>query len=240
VPARQLNNFLDRQIGLRYVRIRDATRPNQHPSRRGPTSLKTSKTILGILLCTLPIVGCESQPEPSPLGQPGTFAIKEIASEGTPKGLKKTWLATVSDESGKPPFQFRLEMLLKPLKGELPMAFSEAALIREQGNDGRPFLEQIAKVIGAKSIPKTSKKADRLDFSIAILGSGLSRHGDEHGSGFSSQPAGDWTTTKAFLGEGEAEVFLNFNEKLAIGEFSPKDSEYADGVVAELAKVFLP
>jgi hypothetical protein len=204
--------------------------------------LKISQALVGILLSTIPIVGCSSQMESSPLGQPGTFAIEEIASEGTPEGLKKTWLATVANENGKPPFHFRLEMLLKSLNGPVPMAFSKAAIVREKGNDGGPFLQQVAKAIGAKSIPKTSKKADRLDISIAILGSGMSRHSEpgEPGSGFTQTPAGDWTTTKAFLGDGEAEVFLNLNQKLAVGEFSPKDPDYADGVVAELAKIFLP
>jgi len=44
---------------------------------------------------------------------------------------------------------------------------------------------------------------------------------------------------KIFLGKGdsEGEVFLNFNSALGKGEFSIKDSDYGDFVIAELAKV---
>jgi len=70
----------------------------------------------------------------------------------------------------------------------------------------------------------------------------MSRHSEDGkpGSGFSQKPAGNWIATKAFLAGGDAEVFLNINPKLGVGEFSPKDPDYANQVVAELAKVFLP
>ena len=44
---------------------------------------------------------------------------------------------------------------------------------------------------------------------------------------------------KIFLGNGddESEVFLNFNPVSRKGQFSEKDIEYGDGVVAKLATV---
>jgi hypothetical protein len=44
---------------------------------------------------------------------------------------------------------------------------------------------------------------------------------------------------KAFLSEGESEgeAFLNFNSAVGKAEFSIKDSDYGDFVMAELAKV---
>jgi len=90
----------------------------------------------GFLLGLLAIAGCTAVAEPNPLGQPGTFAIKEISSQDTAEGTRKVWLAMVSDQAASP-FQFQLEMLLKPLQGPLPMAFSKAAIIREKGKDGR-------------------------------------------------------------------------------------------------------
>jgi hypothetical protein len=44
---------------------------------------------------------------------------------------------------------------------------------------------------------------------------------------------------KLFFGEGdgESEVFLNLNPTLRQGQFSIKDSDYGDAVLAELAKV---
>jgi hypothetical protein len=123
------------------------------------------------------------------------------------------------------------------------MAFSTGALVREKGNNGGPFLHQVAKAIGAKSFPQTSPKADRLNFSLVILATGMSRAGNgELGAGFVQSPPGDWMTTKAFLpsGDEDAEVFINLNPKLRVGEFSPKDPEYGDRVIAALAKIFLP
>jgi hypothetical protein len=186
--------------------------------------------------------GCSSSlSEPNPLGQPGTFAIKELSSAQTAEGTKKVWLATVSEASGKT-FHFGIEMLIKQGKGPIPIAFSKAAFVREAGNDGRDALGQIAKTIDATTVPTHSEKLQRLDFSIVILGMGMSRHPepDGHGAGYAQNPPGSWMTSKAFLKGGEAEVFLNINPDLGVGEFSPKDPDYGNDVVAELAKIFLP
>jgi len=57
--------------------------------------------------------------------------------------------------------------------------------------------------------------------------------------GFSEKPRGSWTAMKIFLeaGDQEGEVFLNLNPELGKGEFSIKDEDYGDFVVAQLAKV---
>jgi hypothetical protein len=57
---------------------------------------------------------------------------------------------------------------------------------------------------------------------------------------FCAAPPGDWIATKLFLSEEGGEVFLNLNRARVVAEFSAKDSDYAESVLRELAKVFLP
>jgi hypothetical protein len=54
---------------------------------------------------------------------------------------------------------------------------------------------------------------------------------------FSGNPAGEWVNMKIFLANDEGEVFLNLNPTSNKGEFSIKDVDYGDVVIAELAKV---
>jgi len=59
------------------------------------------------------------------------------------------------------------------------------------------------------------------------------------GGGFNDQPPGHWIPMKLFIGEGEQEgkVFLNLNPVLKQGQFSIKDPEYGDIVLAQLVRV---
>ena len=134
-------------------------------------------------------------------------------------------------------------MLLKDPKGNLPVAFSKGAIIREPGADGTRFLKEIAVAIEAEGkVPTNAGRADRLDFSTAILGTGLSRAaGDDVVSGgFTTSKPGNWISFKVFLAGGEGEVYLNINPVLSQGEFAAKDSEYGEIVLRELARVFAP
>ena len=198
---------------------------------------------LGLLLTAAPfLAGCSStEPEESPLGQPGTFAIQEIVSTPTSDGTNKIWNATIAGAGG-PAFHFGLELRLKKGGGGGTVASSNGAFTREKGNDGTQALRQIAKAVEAKTIPTGGERVARLDFSLVILGTGMSRRADPEGreASFFQTPRGNWIATKAILKAGEAEVFLNINPNLGVGEFAPEDPKYGNAVVAELAKIFLP
>jgi hypothetical protein len=75
-----------------------------------------------------------------------------------------------------------------------------------------------------------------LSMSTAILGQNLDR---EREGGFSGG-AGDWTATKSFAEneEGSGEVYFNCNLAKHQGEFSEKDAEDADNLVAVFASAF--
>ena len=69
---------------------------------------------------------------------------------------------------------------------------------------------------------------------MAILGTDVTL---EPRGGFSAKPGGGWITTKVFLSDGEAEVYLNLNPSIGIAEFSIKDEDYGDIVLRELATI---
>jgi phosphate starvation-inducible protein PhoH and related proteins len=79
-------------------------------------------------------------------------------------------------------------------------------------------------------------RVTRLDFTCVIIGENQSL---SSGGGFADNPSGDWTAMKIFLptGDDNAEVFLNFNAKTGKAQFSQKDPDYGDPVLAKLATV---
>jgi hypothetical protein len=73
-------------------------------------------------------------------------------------------------------------------------------------------------------------------FKYVSFGENQSRSLD---GGFFTKPPGNWRPGKIFIGHGEqeGEVFLNINPVLKMGEFSIKDPDYGDVVLAQLASV---
>ena len=128
------------------------------------------RRIFTLLSGLFAVGGCSSSPDESlPPNQPGSFALTQVDSQVTAEGTLTTWRATSrSTDSGS--FTFRLELLLKSPKGDLPFAFSTGAMIREPGADGTRFLNEVARAIEAEgNVPPKSDRVDRLDFSTAIL-----------------------------------------------------------------------
>ena len=201
------------------------------------------RRIVTMLSGLLAASGCSSSHHESlPSNQPGSFALTEMDSKDTSDGTLKTWRATSRATDGEP-FAFRLEMLLKTPKGDMPFTFSKGAIIREPGADGTHFLKDVARAIEADGdVPSQADRVDRLDFSTAILGTSLSRETGEDviGGSFTSNKPGDWMAFKLFLADGEGEVYLNINPAVGQGEFTTKDTEYGEIVLRELAKVFYP
>jgi hypothetical protein len=176
------------------------------------------RKILTLLSGLLTAGGCSPNHEGLPPNQPGVFAITEVDSKEAADGTRKTWRAEARAGDGKP-FVFRLELLLKPRKGESPFAFSDGAIAREPGADGTHFLRAVARAIEADGeLAPPSDRVERLEFSTAILGTSLSRDGgdDMIGGRFSSKP-GNWMAFKLFLADGEGEVYLNLEPRCGVG-----------------------
>ena len=167
---------------------------------------------------------------------PGAFQVTALGSaDGSSRYLATT---------GETPPICQFEVMIEPARPAdgAPFYFSKAALIRRPASDCTAFLKRLATHLAFTGELPRPAPVDRLDTSIAILGTNQSRLPDNGviAGGFSSTPPGHWTASKLFLADGEGEVFLNINAPAGIGEFSIKDEEYATVVVTELARILLP
>jgi hypothetical protein len=116
----------------------------------------------------------------------------------------------------------------------LRVSFGKGRFLSEPGSDASVFLVDLKKALEAKTVPNKVKRVASLPFEFVILGENQSRTPD---GGFNAKPPGDWMAMKIFLASGEGEVFLNLNLARDEAEFSIKDVDYGDVVLAELAKV---
>jgi hypothetical protein len=114
------------------------------------------------------------------------------------------------------------------------MSLGKGKFMSENGSDASVFLVELKKALEAKTLPAKGKRVPSVDFDYVILGEDLSR---DNNGGLSGDRRGNWMAAKVFLAGGEGEVFMNLNPALGKGEFSIKDSDYGDIVLAELAKV---
>jgi hypothetical protein len=114
----------------------------------------------------------------------------------------------------------------------------DGAIISEPGSDASVLLVDLKTALEAKKLPAKVKRANRVPFNYAILGQNQTRDPD---GGFRNNPPGTWTAMKIFFDsgtdDGECEVFLNFSGESSKAEFSEKDVDYGDLVLAKLASV---
>jgi hypothetical protein len=96
-------------------------------------------------------------------------------------------------------------------------------------------MKSLSIALGGKGKIPITKRVNRLPLELAVLGIKQSRV--SHDGGFTSKPAGDWIVLKAFLANGDGEVYLNLNPEKGVGEFSLKDEGYAEVVLREVASV---
>src|SRR5215467_8764651 len=154
-------------------------------------------------------------------------------------GSAHQWLATYNSR-GKTA-KFRIELSSSAPLGdkesrEFHIVSGDGRLIAEPGSDASVLLADLKKALEAKTMPTKAKRTNSLQFQFVSFGKNQSQ---ASGGGFNAKPPGNWTPMKLFIGEGgqEAEVFLNLNPVIKKGQFSIKDEEYGDTVLAQLARV---
>ncbi len=180
------------------------------------------------------LIGCQQKPQP--LGrtiEPGAPDEGAVGFDITPLNANadaRNWLATYTAEGKTAKFQIEFGAT----KLSSGVTFGDGKLIAEPGSDASTLLRSLKKALEAKSLPTHVKRVSELSFKYAIIGDRLSH---ASGGGFNAEPVGNWIATKIFLANGEAEVFLNTNPTVGKPEFSIKDPDYGDQVLAELAKV---
>ncbi|QOY90658.1 hypothetical protein [Paludibaculum fermentans] len=154
---------------------------------------------------------------------------------------QQCWLATYTADGKTAKFRIELgpaeALAADPNnKAASEFKFGKGRLVPQPGSEPAALLAALQKTLEAKAPPKPVKHKSALPFEYVNLGAHLAQL---PGGGFGEKSNGHWTAMKLFLGKGEqeSEVFLNLNPKLRKGQFSIKDPEYGDLVLAELAKV---
>lgn len=163
------------------------------------------------------------------------FDIELLPSNGS----SQQWMATYVSQ-GKTA-RFRIE--LSPSTAiddkesrEFDIESGKGSFIAEPGSDASILLANLKKALEAKTIPTKVQRVKSLPFQFVSFGKNQSQGA---GGGFNAKPPGNWTPMKIFIGEGEreGEVFLNVNPVIRKGQFSIKDADYGDIVLAQLARV---
>jgi hypothetical protein len=151
----------------------------------------------------------------------------------------RRWLATYSDRNKTAKFTIEIGPSA-PMDSEaaasIKMSSGSGDIVAAADSDASTMLLALDKALEAKHVPTHAQRASRLSFTYVILGENNSQ---ASGGGFSVKPPGNWTAMKIFIGDGEdeGEVFLNFNPVSRKAQFSEKDIDYGDTVLAKLATV---
>jgi hypothetical protein len=163
-------------------------------------------------------------------GAAGFDIIPLASSEGAPR-----WMGVYTDEGRTTKFSFEPGSLPTSDDASAAPSMGKGRFVAEEQSDPLPLLNLLKKALQAKHVPSHTEKEEDLPFSYLLLGENQSRAPD---GSFSSNPKGNWTTTKIFLANDTAEVYFNFNPVNHKAEFGIKDAKFGDRVLAELAKVF--
>jgi hypothetical protein len=118
---------------------------------------------------------------------------------------------------------------------DFPIKVGEGRFV-EPGSDARGLLFDLKKALEAKALPSKAQRLESLPFTFVNIGEHLSQAAS---GGFNVEPPGNWTAIKNLhrRGRARAEVFININPVIGKGQFSIKDPDYGDLVLAQLAKV---
>lgn len=201
-----------------------------------------------VLFVSLLISGCKKAPTPAAKGSDDSYRLETPIPGGTQVGSVAFEITPVStcsagahcfDASYSEQGRFaRFRIILEAGRSQVDkykMVFGSGYLLPNEGSDSSLFVQKLMHALEAHKTPQKPQRVRKLPFEYVILGEHQTREKD---GGFVNKP-GDWTAAKIFLGKGEdeGEVFLNFNAKAGKAEFSIKDPEYGDIVLAELAKI---
>jgi hypothetical protein len=165
------------------------------------------------------------------------FVIKQLPNENG----ANVWQAFYISQGKSAHFKIELGPAKEEKKDpkdppNLSIATGAGRLVSEPGSDASVFLTDLKKALLAKSLPAKIQRAPSIPFEFVKFGDHLS---PASGGGMSVDPPGNWVSMKLFFGEGddESQVFLNLNPVDGVGQFSLKDEEYGDLLLAQFAKV---
>ena len=190
-----------------------------------------------ILACRQPLEQSSRPASEQYISVPNAVPFDIEPVQGTPGTA--TWLATYSSQ-GKTA-KFKLEFGPSRAKEDedskrFGVRQGEGRFLSQVGSDPSVLLQDLKNALRAKTLPKKIQRQSSLPFVYVSLGDKSSQAPN---GGFNVSPPGSWTPIKLFIGkgEGEGQVFVNVNPTIKKGQFSIKDEEYGDIVLAQLATV---
>jgi hypothetical protein len=194
-------------------------------------------SLLVLTACQGPSSGGQEEVHEPYLSVPNSVGF-DIESQHTDNASQQ-WLATYTSQGKTAKFRLQLGQAHASKardKLDFDIESGEGMFIAEPGSDASVLLADLKKALKAKSLPAHPKRVATLPFTYVTFGKNQSQ---APGGGFSPNPAGHWTPMKIFLtvGEQEGEVFVNLNPLMKKGQFSIKDQDYGDIVLAQLARV---
>lgn len=194
-------------------------------------------TLVATSACNSPSIRPQEQTEEHYILVPGAvgFDIEQLPSDGS----AQHWLATYISKGKTAKFRIELgppKALEDKESKDFNVKQGEGRLLAEPGSDASVLLADLKNALEAKKLPVKVQRARDLPFVFVSFGENQSQ---ASGGGFNASPPGHWTPIKLFIGKGEQEgqVFLNLNPVIKKGQFSIKDSDYGDIVLAQLARV---
>lgn len=155
-----------------------------------------------------------------------SFDITNIT--GSSGDVSTTWDATYKSAGHVAKFKIVLEKPDRFIPAPIRWSFGKGKFVAVPESDGTALIAELKKQLEAKRIPARFSRVQELPFEYVVLGQNQPRAAGSRVK---------WTTMKVFLGDDEGEVFLNLNLTQCKGEFSIKDPDYGDFVVAQLARV---
>ena len=194
-------------------------------------------TFLLVAACNRPQSDVRKQTTEAYIPDSGSVGFDIEPLEGVDGSLQLMATYTSQGKTAKFRIEFGPAKTLQAKDPEdFPVKVGQGRFVAEPGSDASVLLADLKKALEAKVLPNGVQRLRSLPFTFVNLGDNLSQ---APGGGFNETPRGNWTAIKIFIGEGEkeGEVFLNLNRVIRKGQFSIKDPEYGDLVLAELAKV---
>jgi hypothetical protein len=187
--------------------------------------------------CNLSPTGTQDPVAERYIPVPGSvgFDIEQLPSGGS----AQRWLATYLSKGKTAKFRIELgppRVLEDKESKDFDIKQGEGRLLAEPGSDASVLLADLKNALEAKKFPEQVQRARELPFVFVSFGENQSQ---ASGGGFNASPPGHWTPIKLFIGKGEQEgqAFLSLNPVIKKGQFSIKDPDYGDIVLAQLARV---
>ena len=210
-------------------------------NRQARTRCACVLAVCATLACA---VGCRKQASSPPSTPPDSyievpaavgFDIVQLPSENA----AEQWLATYKAQDRVAKFR----IVLNPASStesdtayEFDIKSGDGKIVAVPGSDATALLTDLKKALEAKHLPDKVTRTTALSFKYVTFGEHNSQAKD---GGFSTKPRGNWRPMKIFIGAGsdEGQLFLNLNPVIGKGQFSEKDVDYGDIVLAKLASV---